>query len=170
MFFKGLKEKSILKAISKHNNSRQLLDGNSKFKTIGFLINSDEVSITDKELVAVCKVFNANNLGVLYYTKIRKKTNIELGLISPKNIGWSAVLKLPKLKKFCQTEFDVLITLTQTDSIYLNAINAFSKARFKVSTTCSDDYLNDLIVRTTPFEVNVFTSELKKYLTILNKL
>lgn len=170
MFFKGLKEKSIQKAISKCNNLRELLDGNSKVKTIGFLINIDEVSITDSELSSICNVLDSENIGQLNFTKTVKKTNEESGLISPKNIGWKAVLKHPDLKIFCQTQFDVLITLTETDSIYLNAVNAFSQAKFKVSTTCNNENLNDLIVATSPFKVDVFTSELKKYLTILNKL
>jgi hypothetical protein len=170
MFFKGLKEKSIQKAIVKHNNSRELLDGNSKIKTIGFLINTDEVSITESELTSICSVLNSENKGQLNFTKTVKKTNLELGLISPKNIGWSAVLKHPDLKAFCKIEFDVLITLTETGSVYLDAINAFSQAKFKVSTTCNNEELNDLIVTTLPFKVDVFTSELKKYLTILNKL
>jgi len=170
MFFKGLKEKSIQKAITKHNNSRQLLDGNSKIKTVGFLVNVDHISVSEKELTLICNAINAENKGVLNFTEIVKKTNEELGLLSPKNIGWKANLKLNKMQEFCNTPFDVLITLSLKEDLYFNCINAFSQSRFKVAICNDSQDLNDLVINTDTFNVDVFAQELKKYLTILNKI
>ena len=170
MFLKGLKEKSIQKAITKHNNSRQLLDGNSKIKTVGFLVNVDSISVTQKELTVICNAINAENKGILNFTEVVKKTNEELGLLSPKNIGWKANLKHESLKSFCATPFDVLITLSEKEVLYFDCINAFSQAKFKVSMHEDNQDLNDLVINTTTFNVEVFAQELKKYLTILNKI
>ena len=170
MFFKGLKEKSILKAINKVNSLRELTDDKAAIKTIGFIVNTNDVALSDADIKKIETVFSVKNSQIIYYTNNVQKTNAENGLTSSKDIGWRAVLKSEALKAFASTNFDVLITLSYSLNLYLNAITAQSSAKFKVSTTSHNQDLNDFTLETTHFDVAIFTSELKKYLTILNKI
>ena len=170
MFFKGLKEKSILKAIKKENNSRELLNGSSKIKSVGFIVNTEEIPITNEDLNKISASINAKFEAVLLFTKINKKTNLEEGLVSPNQIGWKAVFKVPELKEFQSKKIDLLITLSKEDNLYVLALNTLTKADFKV---CISEYYessNDLSLNIQDFKLEIFITELKKYLTILKKI
>ena len=170
MFFKGLKEKSIQKAITKVNGARVLNDDKSAIKTLGLIVNTNDVALSDSDIKKIEAVFSNANSEIILFTNEHKKTNQENGLTSPKNIGWRAVLKSEELKSFSSQNFDVLITLSYSFNLYLNAITAMSTAKFKVSTSEHNQELCDLSLTMPHFDADMFTFELKKYLTILKRI
>ena len=170
MFFKGLKEKSIQKAITKTNSFRVLNDENTAVKKLGLIVNTNDVAISDADIKKIKAVFLNPHIEMVFFTKEDKKSNQDNALISPKNIGWRAVLKSKELKTFSATNFDILISLSFSFNIYFNVITAMTKANFKVSTSEYNQELNDLSLTMTHFDIGMFTSELKKYLTILNRI
>lgn len=89
---------------------------------------------------------------------------------SPKDFGWKGTIKNIDLQTFIDTDFDVLICFYKNHCIELDMITAASKANFKVG--ISNDHLElfDLVIDVNTNQFELFKTELKKYLTILNKL
>lgn len=89
---------------------------------------------------------------------------------NPKDFGWKGKINSIDLQTFIDTEFDVLISYYQEKHMELNLITAVSKANFKVGLTNHDKRLYDLIIDLKVSQFSTFKNELKKYLTVLNKL
>lgn len=89
---------------------------------------------------------------------------------SPKDFGWNGTIKNIDLQTFIDTDFDVLICFYKNHCIELDMITAASKANFKIG--ISNDHLElfDLVIDVNTNQFELFKTELKKYLTILNKL
>jgi len=79
-------------------------------------------------------------------------------------------LKHKDLFYFTETPFDVLICYFLAEDNELKQIAAMSNANFKVGISNEDDRLYDLIIDINTKNFEIFTKELKKYLTILNKI
>lgn len=170
MFFKGLKEKSILKAITKANNLRELSQESNQIKSVGFIVDTSDFNLSEADLEQIAKSIGATLEASVKFTKTHKKTNADEGLIAPKQIGWKGVFKTQELKDFQTKNFDVLITLSQTENLYISALNTLTQAKFKVSVSSNYENFNDLNLNLPKFDLSIFISELKKYLTILNKV
>ncbi|MGB1210876.1 MAG: DUF6913 domain-containing protein [Lacinutrix venerupis] len=56
------------------------------------------------------------------------------------------------------------------DTTPLKLLTVSSKSKFKVGVLETDERVNDLIIKTEMNDFKTFTSELKKYLNILNKI
>jgi hypothetical protein len=74
------------------------------------------------------------------------------------------------LQTFIDTEFDALICFYKEDALELNSVTAQSNANFKIGLSNTDQRLYDLIIDVKPSNFQLFKEELKKYLTVLNKL
>ena len=79
-------------------------------------------------------------------------------------------MKHKDLFYFTETPFDVLICYFLAKDNELKQIAAMSNANFKVGISNEDDRLYDLIIDINTKNFEIFTKELKKYLTILNKI
>ena len=87
-----------------------------------------------------------------------------------KRFGWNGKLKNIDLQNFTDTKFDVLICYFLAEENELKQIAAMSMANFKVGISNRDERLYDLIIDVKPKDFEIFKIELKKYLTILNKI
>jgi len=88
---------------------------------------------------------------------------------NPKDFGWKDNVKNQELQQFIDTDFDLLINYYTKENIGLKLITASSKAKMKVGILQTDERFNDLIIKTDIKDIKTFTSELIKYLKILNK-
>ena len=64
--------------------------------------------------------------------------------------------------------YDVLINFYIKDIPQLNLVAAASNAKFKVGFSDVDNRINDLVIGAGPNNIDLFISELNKYLKILN--
>ncbi len=172
MIFKAFKEKSNQKHINRLLNSRNVKFNNKKIESVGVVLNLKEFS--DFESIrAFCK-----DLGVLPpRTKII--TFVEDNKItdklwdtyfSPKDFGWNGAIKNIDLQTFVDTEFDALICFYREHSIEQDLITAASKANFKIGISNENLKLYDFVIDVNSSQFQLFKIELKKYLTVLNKL
>ncbi len=172
MIFKAFKEKSNQKHINRLLNSRNVDVRHSHIGSVGIVLNLNE--FTDFDAIRnFCK-----ELGVLP-PKIKIITFVEDNNItdklwdiyfSPKDFGWNGSIKSIDLQTFVATEFDALICFYKHHSIELDLIAAASRANFKIGISNSNPKLYDLIVDVDTDQFLLFRTELKKYLTVLNKI
>ena len=172
MILKAFKVKSNQKYINKLLNARQVAVNNKKVNTVGVIFNMSEFSdfeafrlffkslgIQPAKVKIIAFVEDANESNELWDT-----------YFNPKDFGWKGKIKNIDLQTFIDTKFDVLISYYKENHLELNLITASSNANFKVGLTNEDERLFDLMINVKPKEFSVFKDELKKYLTVLNKL
>lgn len=172
MIFKAFKEKSNQKFLQRRLSSKNPAISNKKIESIGVIIDGAEFS--DAE---VFKNF-FHDLGVqlpkikiVVFVEDEKKTERLWGnYFSKKDFGWNGTVKHVELKMFLDTEFDALVGFYKNDALELKLATALSKANFKIGLSGVDDNLFDFIMDLEVKDLDVFKTELKKYLTILNKI
>jgi hypothetical protein len=172
MILKAFKEKSNQKYINKLLSARSVAVNSKKIKLVGVILNLKEFS--DFEAFrAYFKTLDIrlNQIKIIAFVDNEKNVNqLWDTFFSPKDFGWKGKINSIELQSFVDTEFDVLISFYKQDVLELNLITALSKANFKVGLSNKDTRLFDLIININPKEFNLFKIELKKYLTVLNKL
>lgn len=172
MIFKAFKEKSNQKHINKLLNSRTIAVHQKKIQSVGVVLNLNEFADFD----AFRNFFKELNLlppktKIITFVEDNKITDrLWDTYFSAKDFGWKGTIKNIELQSFIATEFDALICFYRQSVLELNLITASSNANFKIGISNADPRLYDLIldVPTTNFEL--FKTELRKYLTVLNKL
>jgi hypothetical protein len=172
MIFKAFKEKSNLKHINRLLNSRNVVFNNKKIESVGVILNLKEFADFDA-IRTFCK-----QLGILP-PKTKIITFVEDNKItdklwdtyfSPKDFGWKGTIKNIDLQTFIDTEFDALICFYKEHSIELDMISSASKSNFKIGISNANMKLYDFIIDVNVNQFQLFKIELKKYLTVLNKL
>ncbi|WP_372755276.1 hypothetical protein [Mariniflexile sp.] len=172
MILKGFKEKSIKKQINKLLIERHVNVTNNKIESLGIIFNLDEINDFEefRALASFLKV-QPNKLKVVAFSSKPKEALKSWDVCySSIDFGWKGVIKNSELQRFLDTEFDALISFYETEVIELKLLTAKSKAQFKIGILQDDERLNDLIIKTTIKEFDVFKTEIFKYLTILNKI
>ncbi|PIA82116.1 hypothetical protein BFR04_12510 [Gaetbulibacter sp. 4G1] len=172
MILKGFKEKSNKKHLNKLLSQREVNVVDNKVESLGVILNIDEVD--DFELFrALADDINVrpNRLKIIAFST-NKKDNLSTWdeCFNPKDFGWNGSIKNIELQSFLNTSFDALISYYTKDELELKLLTATSKAKFKIGILQTDARLNDLIIKTSLNEFDVFKKELNKYLAILNKI
>ncbi|WP_452218406.1 DUF6913 domain-containing protein [Lacinutrix undariae] len=172
MFLSAFKEKSNQKYINKLLTDRTRTVNKCKVQTVGVVLNFTE--FTDVEVFkSFFKTLNISETAieiVAFVDKEKDEHKLWGTFFTPKDFGWKGSFKNNELKTFLNKDFDALICFYKQDITLLNVMAAASKANFKIGLSGVDDRLYDLMIDVKPEEVSVFNKELKKYLTILNKL
>nr|WP_321230419.1 hypothetical protein [uncultured Psychroserpens sp.] len=172
MILKVFKEKSNQKYINKLLNARQVAVSNTKMNTVGVILNSKEFS----DFEAIKSFFKTigiqeRKIKIITFVEDPKDSNDLWGsYFNPKNFGWKGKINHSGLQEFIDTEFDLLISFYESNCLELNQVVAMSKANFKVGLTNEDQRLYDLMIHVKLSDFKTLTKELKKYLTVLNKL
>lgn len=89
---------------------------------------------------------------------------------SEKDINWSGNFIQPEFQSFLQQPFHLLIGYFNENHLYLEKAVFESKASFKAGFSNVNSKLYELEISTKLENVQQFSSELKKYLQILQKL
>ena len=87
-----------------------------------------------------------------------------------KDLGWNGTIENGFVSEFVDREYDVLINYYTDDKLVLKILTARTNARIKVGFPSVDAKLNDLIFDTPIKNFDVFKTELKKYLKVLNEI
>ncbi len=172
MILKGFKEKSNKKYLNKLLAERRVNVNAEEVVTLGVILNIDEINDFEvfRELADYIKV-RPNRLKIIAFSS-SKKDDIHSWdeCYNPKDFGWNGTIKNMELKAFLDTPFDVLISYYEKEFLELKLITAESKAKFKIGILQSDERLNDLIIKTSLKQFDLFKEEVFKYLTILKKI
>ncbi len=172
MILKGFKEKSNKKYINKTLRKRVVVPSKDRIGNLGILVDGRESIDYDwfKTLADALKV-NKDKIEIIAFVDKKKEEEKELvPTYEAKDIGWNGVIKNKELKRFSNTNFDLLINYYTKDDLLLKLLTVASKAKFKAGILQTDERLNDLIVKTELRDFKTFKNELVKYLNILNKI
>lgn len=172
MILKVFKEKSNQKYINKLLNARQVAVNNNKMNTVGVVLSMSEFSDFEsfRLFFKSLGVQQAKTKIIAFVEDSKDSNELWDTYFNPKDFGWKGKINNIDLQTFVDTKFDVLISYYKANHLELNLITALSNANFKVGLTNHDERLYDLMIDVKPNEFSVFKDELKKYLTVLNKL
>lgn len=172
MILKAFKEKSNQKYINKLLNARRVAVSNTKMNTVGVILNSSEFSDFEafRVFFKALGIQPAKTKIIAFVDDPKASNNLWDTYFNPKDFGWKGKINNIDLQTFVETKFDVLISFYKGHHLELDLITASSQANFKVGLTNEDQRLYDLIIDVKPKEFQLFKDELKKYLTVLNKL
>jgi hypothetical protein len=90
--------------------------------------------------------------------------------LSLKNISLSGEINKPEVVDFLEKPFDLLINYYDVNKYGILLLSIKSKANFKVGFDTVDKRVNHFIIKELVDNYKEFTSELFKYLKILNKI
>jgi len=171
MFLKGIKRKSAQKYITKALKANVNNQG-GKIKNLAVLV--DATIYPDfpffNELAEVFGI-PKESIEVLYYHCDKKVAEQFSGdVFTDAELGFNAALKNECITGFVNKEYDALLNFYNEDNLMLNLVSVKSKAKFKFGFSGVKEGLNDFSVATELNNISVFTFELKKYLSILNKI
>lgn len=170
--FEKLKRKSLKRHTERNLKQRDLSQLNSKLRTLGFLV--DEAVVPDFErLYDWYKSFGLvpKNVQVFTYIEVKKKLpSLRQNQIDNKAFNWKGEINNLNAVEFLETSFDMLVALYQGKHELLDLLVSRSKAKFKVGSKSSDQRLFDLLIHVPAHDLGAFEEELKKYVTILNKI
>jgi len=172
MILKGFKEKSKKNYINSQLKNRIIKEFNTKVASIGVVFNTDEINeIPDFNGLAQALGIEKEKVEVIAFKyRVEEKESLFNPTFSSKQIGWRGVIKDQTLQQFLNKEFDILISYYKKDVTALKLITVASKAKLKVGVLETDERINDIIIKTEINNFSTFTSEIKKYLNILNKI
>ena len=172
MILKGFKAKSNKKYLNKLLSERQVNVTDNMVVSLGVILNIDEVNDFEpfRNLADYIKV-RPNRLKIVAFSENKKDDlNSWDECHHPKDFGWNGKINNVELQEFLSTKFDLLISYYEREILELKLMTALSQAKFKIGILQTDERLNDLIIKTSLKEFNLFKKEIFKYLTILNKL
>lgn len=172
MILKAFKEKSTQKYINKILNLRTPHIHPKKIKSVGVVLNLNEFADLDafRGLFNELEILSPKTKMITFVEDNKITGKLWDTYFSPKDFGWNGTIKNIEIQTFVDTEFDALICFYRNTVLELDLITALSKANFKVGISNTNPRLYDLIVEVPTTEFKVFEIELKKYLTVLNKL
>jgi len=132
----------------------------------------DDVSEKDKmkkEVLALFNIAESDIKMVVFQQKINNEKNSE-DIITPKDFGWYGKIDSEKLKTILTKKYDLLINYSKVDNLYSNLLLLQCRAGFRAGFKHLDNRFYDLIIDCKWNNFELFNKELKKYLTILNKI
>ncbi|WP_298756586.1 hypothetical protein [uncultured Psychroserpens sp.] len=172
MILKAFKTKSNQKYINKLLSARSVAVSNTKMNTVGVILNMSEYSDFESFRMYFKSLgIHEAKTKIIAFVEDPKDSNVLWDTyFNPKDFGWKGKINNIDLQTFIDTKFDVLICYYEEHHLELDMITALSKANFKVGLTNDDQRFYDLMINIKPKEFSVFKTEMKKYLTVLNKL
>lgn len=172
MFLKVFKGNSNQKYINKLLAARKATVDSRKISSVGVILNFEEFKDFEAFRTYLKELgVKPNKTKIITFIKDEKDINFHWETyFTPKDFGWKGKINNVELQTFIDTEFDALISFYKDEILELNSIVAQSKANFKIGLSNIDQRLYDLIIDVKPSQFAIFKEELKKYLTVLNKL
>ncbi|MCM5662770.1 DUF6913 domain-containing protein [Galbibacter mesophilus] len=173
MIFKGLKEKSIKKAIqSAITGPNRYGKENDVVRSLAIIIDYDKL-VDYKPLLDIAKAINVSNENVSivgYVSKMYKNVNYLIPVFSDESFGMKGKVKTEEIGVFLKKEYDIAINYYSEPNIYLQLVSALCKSDLKVGISNELEALNDLVLKVDEKDFTMFNKELVKYLTILKKI
>ena len=171
MFFKGFKKKSAQKYISKCLKIKNT-PSVGKITNLAILV---DVAVYDEFpfISEISNVFNIEkeSIDILYYTLDKNLVKqYPEKMFTDNNLGFGGMIKNDVVLSFIEKPYDGLLCYYNENKLMLNLVAVQSKAKFKIGFSGINELINNLSIATDLENIKEFTFELKKYLSILNKI
>lgn len=172
MILKRLRLNSVQKTFNRLLKEVKYQYTNDKIKTIGILIHHDEFRSYDQlECVFKSLGFTHNQFTVLSFIDEEETTvNSWDNTFKQEDFGWKGKILNPEVETFIANRFDALVSYYNGNHLELNMVALLSKAKFKIGLNNHHPELYQLFISLDVKYVDIFHSELEKYLRTLNKL
>lgn len=170
--FKSFKERKLKSKTNTNIANRNVSNRNRKINTIGFLLDAS-IKIKEESLVSFSKLLDLKEKDVQIFKFLENKKKIpslQINEVTLKDFNWLGTLTNKNASQFLDKNFDLLIGIYPKENVYLNWMMSASKANFKVGFKDSKNDIFDLIIQVDVSQLDIFKTELKKYLQVLNKL
>ena len=177
MLFRGIQDKFKVKSGLKYLQEELakppvLVDREKGITSIGCIVDTDRFSKPDifYELIEEFSL-RPNAIKIIGYRRdFDNNSPYAIQIFSDRDLGWKGEIENGYVLEFLGREYDLLINYYEEDNLLMKLLSIKPMARLKVGFGAVDTKFNDLILHT-PFQnFNVFKTELKKYLTVLNEL
>lgn len=134
------------------------------------IITTDEVLSKIEVQKEIEKMLNIRNSRIYSFRKFDRHDEVSFKHFSEKDINWKGQIVHPSFESFLAEPFDLLLNIYSEKNLYLEFATLKSNAGFKVGFSMGNQALFDLEIREKMDNFDRFTSEVKKYLQILQKL
>ncbi|MGC6284927.1 MAG: DUF6913 domain-containing protein [Polaribacter sp.] len=162
-YFKKQFQKQLIEADEKRVVS------DKEIKTVGIL--TTELFFNTIELKEeVERVLNLRNAKIYCYRPYKKSNTISYKHFSEKDFNWKGKVIQPNFNSFIEEPFDLLIGYFDKSNLFLESAVLQSKATFKVGIAKVNQMLYDIEIKSNPYKVEEFLTELKKYLILIEKI
>jgi len=173
MIFTGIKRKSNQLFFNKQlpNFLKKAHSSSSKKvkKVIVFIDAISEKPAIEDSLIKHLNLSKEDVELFIFQSNVSKENKIE-GVFSSRDFGWYGKIKSEFLKSVLTNEYDLLINYSKVESLYNNLLILQCKSAFRAGFAHYDNRFYDLLIDCKSSEIELFNSELKKYLKILNKI
>jgi hypothetical protein len=161
-------KKNVTKRLLKQKN--QLVQ--KKIASVGLLVDESYFSNTEALVdQIVSQGIDKEQIKILVYKdRIKSKEVLNTPFLSLKDISFTGEINKKEVIDFLETPFDLLINYYDVNKYALVLLSVQSKANFKVGFDTVDKRVNHFILKMLVDQYELFTSELFKYLKILNKI
>lgn len=140
-----------------------------EIKTVGIL--TTELFFNTIELKEeVERVLNLRNAKIYCYRPYKKSNTISYKHFSEKDFNWKGKVIQPNFNSFIEEPFDLLIGFFDKSNLFLESAVLQSKSTFKVGIAKVNQMLYDIEIKSNPYKVEEFLTELKKYLILIEKI
>ena len=162
-YFKKQFQKQLIEADEKRVVS------DKEIKTVGIL--TTELFFNTIELKEeVERVLNLRNAKIYCYRPYKKSNTISYKHFSEKDFNWKGKVIQPNFNSFIEEPFDLLIGFFDKSNLFLESAVLQSKSTFKVGIAEVNQMLYDIEIKSNPYKVEEFLTELKKYLILIEKI
>lgn len=172
MFSKIIKEFFLKKLVNKKLTQHQLDEAEGKIQTVGIVV--DETFFENKEVLLqkfISHGFLSENIVLLSFkNKYKAKESVKEPFFSLVNVGLSGKINKKEIQDFINSPFDMLVSYYDERKAPLMLVTKQSKAKFKVGFSSVEKRMFHLMIASEVEKEEEFTSELFKYLKILNKI
>lgn len=173
MIFTGFKRKSnqnfFNKRIEELHNDLQVTNASLVRNALIFLDDFSEKGLILNEIREKFGLSENQIQFVIFQKKLDKK-KLMPDVITVKDFGWYGNILSSEIKNLLTKEYDLLINYSKVENVFINLLILQCKTTFRVGLSHLDKRLYNLIVNCEIDDYKVFTSEIQKYLRILNKI
>ncbi|RTY66693.1 hypothetical protein EKM05_03970 [Flavobacterium sp. GSP27] len=172
MFLNYIKNFFVKKTLK---NSFQNLKSNGSVagvQTIGLVVDTTgfaETELLVKEILSY-GILPENIKIIVYNDKLKQISEKKYPIFSARDLNWKGQIASTEVNAFSNEKFDLLISYYDIEKAILLQVTHNSKAQFKVGFSSIDQRLNHFMIKTEVNSYRIFSSELFKYLKLLNKI
>lgn len=172
MFYKIIKNFFLKKNVTKRLLKQKDQLVKKKITSVGLLVDESYFSNTEAlvDRIVLQGIDKEQIKTLVYKDRIKSKEVLNPPFLSLSDISFTGEINKKEVIDFLETPFDLLINYYDVNKYAMVLLSVQSKANFKVGFDTVDKRVNHFILKMLVDQYELFTSELFKYLKILNKI
>lgn len=172
MFYKIIKNFFLKKNVTKRLLKQKDQLVKRKITSVGLLVDESYFSNTEAlvDRIVLQGIDKEQIKTLVYKDRIKSKEVLNQPFLSLSDISFTGEINKKEVIDFLETPFDLLINYYDVNKYAMVLLSVQSKANFKVGFDTVDKRVNHFILKMLVDQYELFTSELFKYLKILNKI